>query len=227
MLDGIFFINSAIGVKHLSLLSEKDRFDETIKTIESIDKYCPNNAKYIFDSSCVPYDRTYIEEFTTRGIKFLDLSENTGIKRLSNLGHKNIAECLSLLNFLEWFNNNMRYARRIYKISARYELNDNFQIMDQIERNFIFAKAQDSWMAQDMQDRSGATKFYNTKLWSMDFSMLPIFQKELKNILIDCERYSLDIEHSFYKNLKKYHIKELEKIGVCGKSASSGEFIDE
>jgi len=227
MIDGIFFINSALNVKHLSIFSEKERFEATIKTIDSIDKYCPSNAKIMFDSSPLPVQREYINELSKKGVRFVDFSQNSNIRKFSNLGHKAIAECLCLLYFLDWFNDNFKYARRIYKLSARYELNENFKVVENIEKNFMFAKAQDSWMSDDMKARSGADKFYNTRLWSMDFGMLSIFHKELKNILLDCERYSLDIEHSFYKNLKKYDIKELEKIGVCGKSSSDGEYIDE
>lgn len=227
MTDGIFFINSALGVKHLSVFSQEERFADTLKTVESIDKYCPSNIKFLFDSSSVPVDKRYFEELANRNVKVVDLSQNTNIKKFSNLGHKAIAECLSFHYFLEWFNNNLRYARRIYKLSARYQLNENFKVVEEIDKNFIFAKAQDSWMSEDMRAKADVDKFFNIRLWSMDYGMLSLFQKELKNILIDCERYSIDIEHSFYKNLKKYEIKEVDKIGVCGKSASNGEYIDE
>lgn len=227
MTDGIFFINSALGVKHLSIFSQEERFADTLKTVESIDKYCPSNIKFMLDSSPVPVEKRYLEELKNRDVRVVDLSQNTNIKKYSNLGHKSIAECLSFHYFLEWFNNNLRYARRIYKLSGRYQLNENFKVIEEIDKSFIFAKAQDSWMSDDMKSRSGAEKFYNIRLWSMDYGMLSLFQNELKNILLDCERYSIDIEHSFYKNLKKHPVREVEKIGVCGKSASDGEYIDE
>lgn len=227
MSSGIFFINSALGAKHLSIFSTEERFADTVKTVESIDKYCPDSIKYLFDSSSLDVPKGYFDKLTEMGVRVVDISKNTNVRKFSNLGHKAITECLSLMYFLDWFNDNMRYSKRIYKLSGRYQLNENFKPVEDIERNFIFSKAKDSWMSQDMIDRSMVNKYYDTTLWSMDFSKLPIFQKELKNILLDCERYSIDIEHAFYKNLKKYEIKEVDKIGVCGKSASDGEYVDE
>ena len=49
--DVVFFINSAMNVTGRSLYSNDVRWEQTQETILSIDKYVPNNVKYIIDGS--------------------------------------------------------------------------------------------------------------------------------------------------------------------------------
>ena len=50
MVDGVFFISSAIKVKQLSVFNNDERFTQTLNTVKSIDKFCPSNVKYMFDA---------------------------------------------------------------------------------------------------------------------------------------------------------------------------------
>ena len=61
MFDGIFFVSSALNVKQLSVFSNDERYHQTVNTINSIDKYCPNNVKYMFDTSYQIPDENYIQ----------------------------------------------------------------------------------------------------------------------------------------------------------------------
>ena len=51
MFDGLFIINSALNVNQLSVFNNEERFQQTLDTLASIEKYCPNSIKVIFDSS--------------------------------------------------------------------------------------------------------------------------------------------------------------------------------
>jgi ribonucleotide reductase beta subunit family protein with ferritin-like domain len=61
----------------------------------------------------------------------------------------------------------------------------------------------------------------------MDYNLLETFQTELRKILFDCMQHKVDIEYTYYKHLHTYNVIELNKIGVCGNIAPSGNFIDE
>lgn len=227
MLEQIFFINSALSVNQLSVYSDEERFSQTLETLDSIDKYCPNNAKYIFDSSPYSVDQNLYQMLANRGAYVLVTGNHSDVKNLSLSGQRSIAECISFLLFLDWFKKNEKKAKRIYKISGRYQLTSDFKNIETEKNSFIFCKALNSWMSQEQQKISNVDKLYRLRLWGMDYNLIFSFEKELENILKDCERYAIDVEHAYYKNLKKYEIKELEKIGVCGNIAPTGEYIEE
>lgn len=228
MTDSIWFINHALKVNQLSVYNNEQRFEQTIETINSINNHCPNNKVFIFDSSPEKPDSSYIEELCCRGISFYYYGDNLEVNEYSRLGHRSIAECITFISFLDWFKQQNYTAKRIYKLSGRYRINENFIHNDETYKDsFVFAEALDSWMPEQMQRFAKVNKLLRLRFWHMDYNLLDTFQKELKNILHDCMTFGIDVEHSYYKNLHTYKTIELDKIGVCGNIAPNGEYIDE
>lgn len=227
MYDAIFFVNHALKVNQLSVYSEAERFNQTIETLDSIDKYCPNNKVFIFDSSPERPNVEYFQKLSDRGAIIFYTGDEPDVKRFSQLGQRSIAECITFMYFLSWFKQQDFKSKRIYKLSGRYRLNDNFIADDEcFKDSFVFSKALDSWMPEHRKI-SIVDKLYRLRLWHMDYSLLDTFQLSLSKILQDCSTYGIDVEHSYYKNLHTYKTIELDKIGVCGNIAPSGDYIDE
>jgi hypothetical protein len=227
-LDGIFFINHALNVKQLSVYSEEERFQQTIQTVESIDKYCPNNMKFMFDSSPDLPDQNYLNQLTDRGMNIVYCGQNPDIANFSRAGARSIAETCAFIGFLDWFSEKGFKARRFYKVSGRYRLNDNFVADDDSYRDaFVFAESETSWMNPEQIQNSGADRLYKLRCWHMDYSLLGTFRNALPNILKDCMMYGIDVEHSYYKHLHLNKVVEVKKIGVCGNIAPNGAYIDE
>lgn len=229
MFDGIFFINSALNVKQLSIFNSQERYEQTLETLESINKHCVNSAKFIFDSSPNPVDEKYLSEITKiKNTWFIDMGHHDGVKLLSLNGLRSQAECYSFMGFLSWFKEQNIVGKRIYKLSSRYTLTDDFVLDDpSYKDSFVFAKSLDSWLSKGTQEYTGASKLFRLRLWHMDFNLLDTFEKELPAIFDDCSEYNIDVEHSYWKHLHKYRTVELEKIGVKGIIAPSGEHINE
>lgn len=228
MHDAIFFVNHALKVNQLSVYTEEERFKQTIETLNSIDKYCPNNQVFIFDSSPERPNVEYFQELSDRGAIVFYTGDEPDVKKFSQLGQRSIAECITFIYFLSWFKQQDFKAKRIYKLSGRYRLNDNFVVNDDSYKDaFVFSKALDSWMPKIRQEATGIDKLFRLRLWHMDFNLLDTFQLNLSKILQDCSTYGIDVEHFYYKNLHTYKTIELDKIGVCGNIAPSGEYIDE
>jgi len=226
--DGIFFVNHALKVNQLSVYNEEERFNQTIETIDSINKYCPNNQVFIFDSSPERPNVEYFQELSDRGVIVFYTGDESDVKRFSQLGQRSIAECITFLYFLNWFQKQDFKSKRIYKLSGRYRLNDNFIVdREDFKDAFVFATALDSWMPKHRQDSIGAHKLFRLRCWHMDYTLLDTFQLNLSKILQDCATHGIDVEHSYYKNLHTYKTIELDKIGVCGNIAPSGDYIDE
>lgn len=226
-LNSIFFISSALKTNVRSIYSNEERFNQTIKTIESIDKYCPNSIKYIFDSSASLPEQSYLEELTKKDVKIFYTGKNEMVNRFSTVGANSLGESLSFKLFLDWFLQQNIHGKRIYKISGRYQLNDNFSPGLEHTDSFVFKKSVDSWMNDEQKRAAGTSKLYDCRLWHMDYSLLKTFSDELITIINDCSQLGIDLEHSFYKNLHKYKVVELEKIGVCGNLAPNGEYVDD
>jgi len=228
MFDGIFFINHALKVNQLSVYNDQERFEQTLETIESIDKKCPNNMKVMFDSSPEMPNEEYFSKLSERGVTIIDCGRQENINKFSNAGLRSLSECLSFMICIDWFKQSKIVGKRIYKLSGRYKLNDNFVLNDDSYKDaFVFSESLETWLPKDKANAINATRLFRLRLWHMDFSLLDTFEKSLPLIFKDCMDNDIDVEHSYYKNLRLYNIIELNKIGVCGNIAPSGEYIDE
>jgi len=228
MLDGIFFVSSALNVKQLSVFNNDERYHQTVNTINSIDKYCPNNVKYMFDTSYQIPDENYIEGIKKLGVNFSWFGYNEKVKFLSEQGLRSLAETLGFILFLNSYAQSPVVAKRIYKLSGRYELNDDF-ILDRedFKDSFVFSKVWDTWMSKERQDEVGIKNMIALRLWHMDANLFDIFNKEVYNILELMIKYNIDVEHAYYKILSKYKIAICGPIGVSGVIAPTGEIINE
>lgn len=226
--DGIFFINHALNVKQLSVYTNEERFNQTVETLKSIDNHCPNTIKFIFDSSPEEPKTEYIKELSNQNTLFLYFGNHPEVRRISLMGYRSVAETISFILFLDWFKDQSYKAKRIYKLSGRYRLNDNFIVDDdRYKDHFVFSKSHASWMESDWQEKANVNRLYPLRCWHMDYNLLDTFRKSLPLILNDCASIPIDVEHSYYKNLHTYKTIELDKIGVCGNIAPSGDYIDE
>lgn len=228
MTDSIWFINHALRVNQLSVYSNEERFNQTIETLDSINEYCPDNKVFIFDSSPEVPAAEYIRKLNDREVFFFYSGNNPDVRDFSLRGHRSVAECITFISFLDWFKKQNYISKRIYKLSGRYRVNSNFVRDDETYKDsFVFSNALDSWMPEDRQRFTKVDKLFRLRFWHMDYNLLDIFQKEMYTILNDCMTFGIDVEHSYYKNLHTYKTIELEKIGVCGNIAPSGDYIDE
>ena len=134
--DGIFFISSALKIvnKSVSVYSDEERFQHTLKTIESIDKYCPSNLKYMYETSAELPNENYLNHLSEKGVNIIWTGSDDNVKQFSTVGLRSPAESLSFYHILTWFKDNGKkdiQAKRLYKISGRYWLNDNIILEDE------------------------------------------------------------------------------------------------
>ncbi len=236
MYDGIFFVNHAINApKRATIFNEQERYQQTLETIDSINKYCPNNKIFLFDSSPYFPNKKYIQGIIDKDVLFLYNGDDIRVNQHSLKYQKSIAECVSFKIFIKWFKKHKKLykAKRIYKLSGRYKLNDNFVLNDSSYKDaFVFLKPVDANLDYNKKEIPNwkfynFNTYYNLRLWHMDYSLLDVFENEINNILRDCAEYKIDVEYAYYKNLHTYKTIELDKIGVCGNIAHNGRYIEE
>lgn len=226
--DGIFYVTSAVCVNgRLSIFSDEERFEQTVNTIKSIQKYCPNSQIYVVDVSSEEGYEKYLDKISETGANVLYIGDHPIVREYSKNGMKSQGELTALILFLEWFEQNKVEAKRIYKISGRYELNDNFKLGLEYKNSFVFLKSVDSWMPEEIQNATGIKKFFETRLYHMDYNLFPLYKKSVYDMLETCNKYNVNIEHSIYHVLKDKNVVELDKVGLSGRIAPSGEFKDD
>lgn len=226
--DGIFYVTSAVCVNgRLSIYTDEERFNQTKETIASIKKYCPNSMIYIIDVSTEDGYKSYLDQFSKLGTTVLYLGDNPHINDFSKRGMKSPGELIALLTFLNWFEENKVQAKRIYKVSGRYRLNDNFKLGLEYKNAFVFLKSVDSWMSIEDQEKTGINKFYETRLYHMDYNLLDTYKQCMIKVLDCCMRFGVNIEHAIYHAMQDQNVIELDKIGLTGNIAPSGEFKDD
>lgn len=232
-MDKVFLVNSAIDASHvpyLSVFNTEERFKQTLDTLDSIDKHCPGSAKYIFDMSPSVLSDEYMRVISERpNTWFIDMGKHEYVQMYSLNGLRGVAETYAFGGFLDWFKQQNVQCKRIYKLSGRYTLNDNFVPDSPLyDHAFVFAHALPSWMDEHQQQKSGCNRLYRLRLWHMDYTLLEDFTQLLPKVFEDCVTHGVDIEHAYYKHIfGNYKTVEVDKIGVTGVIGPSGEFIDE
>lgn len=228
MVDGVFFVSSALNVKQLSVFNNHERFFQTEETIKSIQKYCSNNKIILFDASYEMPKKEYIDAISKMGVDFLFTGNNVQVKHFSEVGLRSLAETISFIIALDYFSKNKVPCERIYKMSGRYKLNDNFILnRDEFKDSFVFLPTVNSWMSKEKQEEAGVDRIFELRLWHMDSSLFDTFQLKLPIIFNDCVRYGIDVEHSYYKNLHMHKWVETKPIGLEGVIAPTGAIINE
>ena len=82
-------------------------------------------------------------------------------------------------------------------------------------------------MTKERQEQSGAFKSYGTRLVHWDYNLMDTYLEVLPKMFTDCVQYGIDAEHAYWKHLHNYKVVEVDKIGVKGIIAPSGEAINE
>jgi hypothetical protein len=232
--DVVFFINSAMNVTGRSLYSNDERWEQTKETIESIDKYVPNNVKYIIDGSFLPIEEYKLHWLNEHGVRIILTGQIPGIKEISQhiaqygIGNS-IAETQSMLVFTRWFKEHQKdkiKAKRICKLSGRYKINENFKWDDPAyEGKYVFVKHHESNSPRKAElDLKG---LFVVRCWHMDYAILDRYEEVIRNIANDCANLGIDAENSYYKNIPKDLLYEVEKIGVEGYVSPVGVYENE
>ena len=232
--DVVFFINSAMNVTGRSLYSNDVRWEQTQETILSIDKYVPNNIKYMIDGSCLPIEEYKMEWLREHGVRLGLTGHIPGVKEISqhiaNYGIGNsIAETQSMVHFTRWFKSEMKdktKAKRICKLSGRYKINERFRWDDPAyEGKYVFVKHHQS--NSPRKDELNLKGLFVVRCWHMDSALLDNFERVIENIANDCAGFGIDAENSYYKNIPKDLLYEVEKIGVEGYVSPVGVYENE
>jgi hypothetical protein len=113
-------------------------------------------------------------------------------------------------------NNLLKDVKRIFKFSARSELEDTFDIKeyDNLFGKYVFKKAIPSWM-------NSTDSLFITRLFSFCPSLVDDYLQVIQKNMPLLNR--MDTEHAHWVNIPNQHLVEFGKIHCWGWLAGNGQ----
>lgn len=223
----LFIVTSSLKPA-IGVFNDEQRFFQTLNTFESIRKRCSNSNILFVDASTREIsknDLLVISNNVDYFIKF-DETNNKEIIELSRMGMKSQAETLMLYTVMTQFKVNPTLQKliystsRIFKISGRMELNEDFNIKsyDGTFGKYVFKKRISSWM----QKPRITDYLLVTRLFSLCPSLIDNYMEVLRKNF-ELLNY-VDTEHAHFKNIPEEYLVEFHTVYCKGQVASTGNW---
>lgn len=214
----LFIVTSSIK-PNMGAFNDEDRFTQTISTLKSIRKRFPAGFIVFSDVSVRPVSDREKETISRLCDVYIDMSQQPDVRQCSENQMKSHAENLLMFFTLHTLkqNNLLKDVKRIFKFSARSELEVTFDIKeyDGLFGKYVFKKAIPSWMP------NSTGSLFITRLFSFCPSLLDnyldVIQKNLQII------GPIDTEHAHWINIPKEHLVEFDKVHCWGWLAGNGQ----
>lgn len=240
----IVLITSAIYTNY-GIYSAEDRFKQTLATAKSAREHIPDSVIYLIDNSKVDIQEDESQAFDDlldAVDHYFDNSDDPDIQFFHNnvrnydIG-KNSMEVLGFLKFLQYAQSDeetkelFKDANRIFKLSGRYELTDQFDLSkfdnEETKGKYVFKKAQPAWCDQNV---TGTDHLLQTRLWSFTPDLLDETANTFRKIIdtmfaiYNRDQY-IDVEHSLHKFLDHDKLVQLDTVGLKGNIAPNGMLV--
>lgn len=252
----LFLVGSSL--KHFqennfSAYKEEQRFEQTLNTIKSIRDKVPESYIALFDCSQQNIEEKYENILRNKCDLFLQFGDEPVMKQLySNIENrpelitygKSLLETRGLLNALYQIkqHNLFNDSQRVFKLTGRYLLNDDFNIQDYQSKfleNYYVIKKYDYLSEEEGELNQqtlenvyaylyGAKGMMVTGLWSFDRALFDETVKCLEKAFFYMERMiqftvGTDVEHSLYRFIDKKKIINISNLGLTVIKGMSGE----
>jgi len=214
----LFIVTSSLK-PNMGAFNDADRFAQTIASLKSIRKRFPSGFIVFSDVSLRPVSDLERETIARLSDAYIDMSQQPDVRGFSHHNMKSHAENALLFYTLITLrqNNILKDVKRIFKFSARSELEVTFDIKeyDNLFGKYVFKKAIPTWM------NNSPDKLFITRMFSFCTSLLDnYFDVISKNMpLLD----KIDTEHAHWLNIPKEHLVEFDKIHCWGWLAGNGK----
>jgi len=214
----LFIVTSSLK-PNMGTFSDGDRFSQTVASLKSIRKRFPAGFIVFSDISLRPVSDLERETIARLSDAYIDMSQQPDVRGFSQHNMKSHAENALLFYTLITLrqNNMLKDVKRIFKFSARSELEVTFDIKeyDNLFGKYVFKKAIPTWM------NNSTDKLFITRMFSFCTSLLDnYFDVIAKNMpLLD----KIDTEHAHWLNIPKEHLVEFDKIHCWGWLAGNGQ----
>lgn len=223
----LFIITSSLKPA-IGAFNDDDRFAQTISTLESVREALPDAIIVFADVSIRPISQTEKDVISGLSNYYFDLSQEPNTQYCATNGLKSHGENCLLSATLSTMRNNTQFSpvlktvKRIFKFSARSELEKDFDIKeyDNLFGKFVFKTRIPTW-TQNKQ--TGADHLLITRLWSMCPSLIDVYLSVIAENLKSLSNGVVDTEHAHYCNIPQKYLVEFDKLHCWGWLAGNGQ----
>lgn len=228
-----FIVTSAINTK-FGVFSAEERLAQTLDTIKSIRIRVPDPVIFLVEMSAVSLTKEQKDTLQASVDAVVDCSADGSVTEIYKSDNwdivKNLTEILCFGETLPLIEQYVGNCDRIFKVSGRYLLNENFlpNAYDAYPDKIVFARRRTSQFSP--LTTGGVTEQYMSRCWSFPTSELrnvtEMF-KEMRTSMLDRVQAGgyIDIEHLLFQKVDPTRVVELDTIGVEGNIGPNGNFV--
>jgi hypothetical protein len=203
----------------MGAFDDAERFAQTIASLKSIRKRFPAAFIVFSDVSLRPVSDLERETIARLSDAYIDMSQQPDVRKCSENQMKSQAENLLMFFTLHTLkqNNLLKDVKRIFKFSARSELEVTFDIKeyDGLFGKYVFKKAIPSWMP------GNTNSLFITRMFSFCTSLLDNYLLVIQKNMPMLDR--IDTEHAHWVNIPKEYLVEFDKVHCWGWLAGNGQ----
>lgn len=222
----LFIVTSALNAD-MGVVNRTDRFDQTMKGLISIRKYVPDAIILLTDGSPHKLESEKLKALSHFANFAADFSSDEQITELAINHRKSEAENLLLLKTFMLIQQDdsmkdvMESVGRIFKLSARTDLTDGFDLQEHmVPGKYVFKKRMPTWLSDSRKEF--ATDLLITRMFSFCPSLMEDYMKMCETNIALILQTRIDTEHAHFVNIDKNLLVELDEIHCTGIVAGTG-----
>ena len=232
MVSSLFLVTSAICTK-FGVFDQSARLSQTIQTVDSIKRLSPNSKIIVLELSAVPVGDEVNRVLCSAVDHVFYFYNSDAVKATSSIDNWDIVKnynevaCFSkALSIIPSLGYTFEENARIFKVSGRYVLNNNFNPAAHYgTRDIVFGRSKPSQF--DPSLTGGIPRQYMSRCWSFPAERLTDIAATFDSMrrameVIYLQKHYVDIEHLLYLYMPRYGITELDVVGVEGQLGPNG-----
>lgn len=230
-----FLITSALNTK-FGVFNSEQRLEQTLNTINTIKSRAPQAKIILIEMGGIPLTADQTKTLTDSVNYILNFNNDQAVVDLFNSTDnwdvvKNVTEvmCFSrALTTLTEYTDQLDNIQRIFKISGRYTLTEEFDIeyynQYAVQHHIVVGRRRDSQFPLHLTQ---VEKQFMSRLWSWPAALTPEIINAYNQGLVYIQERILsggycDIEHMLYKFLDHNKIIEKDIVGIYGRIGPNG-----
>ena len=214
----IYVSNHSFSYSNIrSSYTSRERFQQTIETIESIKKYIPNYFIVLFDNS--KFIKYEIDALNAMVDKFINISDDETLNYYTDIHEtKAFGDISQQIAFYDVFlkNININHIQNFFKVSGRYLINESFNYSNYDNNNNIMKK----------NEKITNRAYLFTCFYKLDKSILTSYFNQLKIIRENKDSYyNVDCQTIIPSIINNLTI--INNLGITQRIAIKHPYIDE
>jgi len=228
-----FIVTSTINATiqgGVNVYGAANRFEETLKTFDSIRKKIPNVRIISIDNSTIPLTEEQKEIIKSKVDIFHIIDHNVFTLFVNQIGSKGMGETYIMYEALRIIQENNLLGKRVFKITGRYLLADSFDISFYEKSELIgkYAHKINQWdvSTDNFVNHRERVVYFETRLWSFCWTLFDNY-KELVQTLFYTQVTNIgqpmcNLEMCHWQHTPRDKLYEIETMHVEGYTADNG-----